>query len=117
MATLSICAMPLAKGRRSAQQKFSNWLVCSKSLARTIPPRNYRCYKESVDAVYDHKKLLDALVPVVQGKKFLYNEYIDCFFEYDPLLRSVPGGSKEEIMPPFGSLCCSSYETAAISVC
>lgn len=60
--------------------------------------------KSSIERVYDHKKLLDALVPVVRGTKLLYDEYIDRFFKYDPLLRSVPGGSREEIIAAFRQL-------------
>jgi FkbM family methyltransferase len=53
--------------------------------------------RKSIDKICSHRQLLDALVPVVQRTKLPYDEYVARFFRYDPLFRSVPGGSKEEI--------------------
>jgi FkbM family methyltransferase len=43
--------------------------------------------KENIDQVYDHRKLLDALVPVVVGEKLPYDEYIRRYFAHDPIFR------------------------------
>jgi len=51
--------------------------------------------KEQIDAVCDYHQLLDALVPVVQGIKLPYDEYVARFFKFDPSLRSAPTRSTE----------------------
>ena len=44
-------------------------------------------HKARIDEIYDHRELLDALVPVVGGKKLSYNEYIRRYFAHDPMFR------------------------------
>lgn len=47
--------------------------------------------KGRIDRLLDHRQLLDALVPIVSGKKLTYNDYIQRYFAFDPMLRpSVP---------------------------
>jgi hypothetical protein len=53
--------------------------------------------RDKIDRLCDHRRMLDALVPTVRGKKLSYDEYIGRFFKHDPMLRSVPDGSREEI--------------------
>lgn len=46
-------------------------------------------HRSSIDAICDHRALLDALVPVVAGKRLTYDDYMQRFFAFDPKLRSV----------------------------
>lgn len=42
-------------------------------------------HKAGIDAIYDHRELLAALVPVVAGKKLPYDEYVRRYFSRDPM--------------------------------
>jgi FkbM family methyltransferase len=50
-------------------------------------------HRAEIDPICDHRKLLEALVPVVAGRKLGYDEYMRRYFAHDPLLRSVRPGS------------------------